>query len=205
MFSPVTSLVAGATVALLGGLLLTGVLMTQEPADAPSVGTQASASPIPLASLDPMRPAWVTSTLYYGSTGTRTVRQDVVGGRPVEIIDDADIRIESSDPRVSGTYSQVYANATYPVENADPILVYSGECRIENEGGSWDGTASGLYGFSTDLNMEMCVLVGTGAYEGLSAWFVFDSDGVPPEYATIAIFPDDLPPAPLVTFEELPQ
>jgi hypothetical protein len=56
---------------------------------------------------------------------------------------------------------------------------------------------------STTPVTDTGVLVGSGAYEGLTAYLVFDFDGTPPVTVTGAIFPDELPP--LVTFEELPQ
>ena len=60
--------------------------------------------------------------------------------------------------------------------------------------------------FDTNSNTTITdtgVLVGSGAYEALNAYLLFDYDGTPPVTVTSAIFPGDLPP--MVTFEELPE
>ena len=201
MFAAITSLAAVATLAVAGGLLFTA----QEPGDTPSVGAPASASPSPSASPDPMGAAWVTGTLG-GGTGSQvgspevTVEEGVTRSYPYHWQDFAQMRV--SDPRLGGMLSVIYNQDTYDGAEGDlsTFTVASGTYRIENEGGSWEGPNIALNRGSsgTDTVSDTGVLVGSGAYEGLTAFLVFDFSQGP---ATVvgAIFPGEMPP--MATFE----
>jgi hypothetical protein len=149
---------------------------------------------------DPMRAAWVTGTCPY--SGTRV-------GSPTVTVEDGvtktygehwkDFRpCDMSDPRLIGTGTNIYNTHTYPVEGDDPIVVQSTTYRIENEAGSWEYTgAPGLArGPGTlDTVTDTGVFVGSGAYEGLTAYLVFDYSRNPVTVVG-AIFPGELPPIP---------
>jgi hypothetical protein len=196
--SPTVRMTAVAAVTMLAAILGAGALVA---------GAQPSPSPAPPELPTAMRPAWVTGVARYPS-GQRIQQTRVVDGVESDFEVWTDIPIEMSDPRLSGTLSQVTATAEHPVADDVPIVVFTGEYRIENEGGSWEGAQvaveRGL--FRTGGNTTVAdtgVLVGSGAYEGLSAFLVLDYDGSPPVTVTAAIFPGRLPP--MITFEDLPQ
>jgi hypothetical protein len=199
MFASITSLAAAVTLAVAGGLLFTA----PEPGDTPSVGAPASASPS--ASPDPMGAAWVTGTLGSGTGGQVgspevTVEEGVTRSYPYHWQDFAQMRM--SDPRLSGRLSVIYNQDTHSGAEGDlsTFTVLSGTYRIENEAGSWEGPNIVLNRGSsgTDTVSDTGVLVGSGAYEGLTAFLVFDfSQG--PTTVVGAIFPGEMPP--MATFE----
>jgi hypothetical protein len=163
---------------------------------------QASSAPTPSTSVDPMRPAWVTGTIGPG-TGERTQETRIVDGVESWFVRHIGLPIEMDDPRLTGIYSQVFTNVVHPVSGEAEIWVSRGETRIENEGGSWEGTAVGMERSAPHATIgQTDVLVGSGAYEGLTAYLVSDW-GTWPARVTGAIFPGDMPP--VVTFEELPE
>jgi len=79
--------------------------------------------------------------------------------------------VESSDPRISGTWTEVYDLRGWeaPDDSGLPLspTVSSGAVRIDNEDGAWVGTWDGFG--STVSNQEWIQLQGEGAYEGLTA------------------------------------
>jgi hypothetical protein len=183
--SPTARVAALAAVTMLLAIVGAGALVA---------GAQ-SPSPAPPEVPTAMQPAWVTGTLS--------------GGEPIGVqsgfFHTTDTLIEMSDPRLSGTLSQVFTVVKHPVAGDDTIRVFTGEYRIENEGGSWEGTNLGMERGAGpwDTVTDTGVLVGSGAYEGLTAYLMFDWSILSPPYeVTGAIFPGDLPPQ--VTFEELP-
>ena len=73
-----------------------------------------------------------------------------------------------SDPRLAGTY--YYCEAAAPLVAALPgIQVASGTRRIENDEGAWQGSMVYAYLSDGTGTTGSTVLVGEGAYEGLSA------------------------------------
>jgi hypothetical protein len=203
MFAAVTSIAAVATLAVAGGLLFT----TQESADPTAVGAQASPSPSPSASPDPMGAAWVTGTL----TGACTSPVGGRAGSPEVTVEEGVTRSSSyyptmsitmSDPRVSGCFGVIYNQDTYDGAAGDlPMFtVGSGTYRLVNEAGSWEGPNIFLNEGSsgTATVSDTGVLVGSDAYEGLTAFLVFDFKANPVAVVG-AIFPGDLPP--MATFE----
>jgi hypothetical protein len=187
-----TSLLAGA---------IFGVIPASAGTDPPA---EASGSPVPLASADPMASGWVTGVAHHPS-GRLASETRTVDGVEYEFIVFTDIPIEMSDPRLTGTLSQVFYQVEHPVASDASIVVFRGEYRLENEAGTWEGAQMGMersaFGSATPVT-DTGVLVGSGGYEGLTAYLVFDFDGTPPVTVTGAIFPGDLPP--MTTFEELP-
>ena len=73
-----------------------------------------------------------------------------------------------SDPRLEGTY--YYSEAADPIVAALPgIMVAAGTLRIENDEGAWQGSMVYAYLSDGTGTTGSTVLVGEGAYEGLSA------------------------------------
>jgi len=197
MFAAVTSLAAVTTLAVAGGLLFT----TQESADPAAVGAPASASPSPSASPDPMGAAWVTGTAR-GGTLVGSPEVTAMEGLTRSRYHWTDQTITMSDPRLSGTFEVTYNQDVYDDAAGDlsQFLVGAGTYRIENEAGAWEGPNiflnEGASGTATVSDTG--ILVGSGAYEGLSAFLVFEFS---PSTASVvgAIFPGELPP--VATFE----
>jgi hypothetical protein len=204
MFAAMTSVVAVATLAVGGGLLLT----IQESADPSAVGAAASASPSPSISPDLMGAAWVTGDL----SGVCTTAVGGLAGSPEVTVEEGVTRtypsyyptmsITMSDPRVSGCFGVIYNQDTHSgaVGDLSEFTVGSGTYRLVNEAGSWEGPNiflnEGASGTATVSDTG--VLVGSGAYEGLSAFLVFDFTQNPVSVVG-AIFPGEMPP--VATFE----
>jgi hypothetical protein len=111
------------------------------------------------------------------------------------------MQIDMSDPRLSGTISSIYDQDVYTGAAGDvsEFSVGAGTYRIENEAGSWEGPNIFLFeGSRGPITSDTGLLVGSGAYEGLSAFLVFDTSQ-DPAIVLGAIFPGE--PPPVVTFE----
>ena len=132
--SPTGRVAALAAVTMLVAILGAGALVA---------GAQPSPSPVPHEVPTELRPAWVTGTVEPGG-GEPTVGSQVVDGIETESVHQIDIPIQMDDPRLTGTLSQVFTLLRHPVSGDDHIRVFTGEYRIENEGGGWEGTAAGI-------------------------------------------------------------
>jgi hypothetical protein len=151
---------------------------------------------------DPLRAAWVTGTV---SGGTQvgspevTIEEGVTRSYPFHW---RDMRMVMSDERLSGTLHTIYNQDVHGGASGDlsQFLVGAGAYRIENEGGSWEGPSIFLNEGSsgTATVSDTGLLVGDGAYEGLSAFLVFDMSQRPGAVVG-AIFPGEVPP--VATFE----
>jgi hypothetical protein len=136
---------------------------------------------------DPMAPAEVTGSIeleHMRSHGKISMMEDVV----IRTGWDISNRWEASDPRLSGTSDELSTWHRYP-----GFDVISTSLAVENEGGRWVGTSTGMgdIGSFTDA----AVLHGEGAYEGLTAFLIIE--WVPPSGSFIgAIFPGGMPPFP---------
>jgi S-formylglutathione hydrolase FrmB len=156
---------------------------------------------------DPLGDAWVTGTVS-GGTGGQVESSEVTGqeGLTPSRFHWQDMRIVMSDPRLSGVISAIYDQDVHTGVAGDlsTFTVGSGTYRIENEAGSWEGPNLFLNGGSsgTATVSDTGIIVGSGAYEGLSAFLVFDFTQVPASVVG-AIFPGEVPPQ--VTFEESPE
>ena len=81
---------------------------------------------------------------------------------------------ESTDPRASGTGTQVVVEAPVDVADGDGGLVQRMAVQFVNDGGSWVGDSRGFLTFTSDgppTVQFLGELVGEGAYEGLSLLF----------------------------------
>ena len=107
--------------------------------------------------------------------------------------------LEMSDPRLNGLISVIYNQDTHDVAGDADITVISGTYRIDSEGGSWEGTNIALNrGSGSATVSDIGVLVGSGAYQGLTAFLLFDFKEIPVAVVG-AIFPGEMPP--IATFE----
>lgn len=98
----------------------------------------------------------------------------------------------TSDPRVSGTGT---IGGNYDRWGPGPEATQWGTYRLENEGGSWEGTWAGIaYGGLPPIEDASVWLVGAGGYAGLSYYFHFHgSNGT---YAIDGLVFPGSPPAP---------
>ena len=99
--------------------------------------------------------------------------------------------IEMSDPRLSGALTLDYTKQRFDTRNTD--LAW-GSARIENDAGAWEGMmrqTSDRDALGAEVGYYE--LVGSGAYEGLSA-IVFETETPTDREWTGIIFPGDLPP-----------
>jgi hypothetical protein len=150
------------------------------------------------------QPAWVTGTVSGGTlAGTPEVKveEGVTRSYPYHW---RDMRLTTSDSRLSGTLHTIYNQDVYSGAAGDvsQFLVGAGAYRIENEAGSWEGPSIflNLGSSGTATVSDNSVVVGSGAYEGLSAFLVFEFSSNPGTVVG-AIFPGEMPP--VATFEEL--
>lgn len=101
--------------------------------------------------------------------------------------------VEMSDPRLSGTITLDYIKQRFDTRGTD--LAW-GAARIENDAGDWEGTMTQTSDRDTGgREVGYYELVGSGAYDGLSA-IVFETGNETPInwlWSGI-IFPGDLPP-----------
>lgn len=109
--------------------------------------------------------------------------------------------VEASDPRISGDWVEVVNRATYP-DRTGPggsFSVGTASVRIENADGAWAGPATGIY--KGNSGREWNVLEGEGAYEGLTAVYLFIWPGATVEGVILpAAFP--AAPDPVAAFSE---
>jgi hypothetical protein len=148
--SPIGRMTTFAAITILVTLIGAGVVV---------VGAQ-SPSPVPQSiapePLDPLGASYWTGIFTY-SPDTSTV--------------------EASDLRISGDWVQVDNAASYP-DRAGPggsFSVKTSSVRIQNADGAWAGTFAGFY--KGDSGHEWNVLEGEGAYEGLTAVFLWTWPG----------------------------
>ena len=81
-----------------------------------------------------------------------------------------------------------------------PSWSSQGPTCIQNDEGRWEGTNIALNrGSGIATVTDTGVLAGTGAYEGLTAYLVFDFRQVPVAVVGASTFPGELPPR--ATFE----
>lgn len=105
----------------------------------------------------------------------------------------------ANDPRVSGNVSGSFDSDAWGEDWSLGVIVEWGTIRLENSGGAWEGTWSGVYTAETG-DMITNWYTGTGAYAGLSYYqFVHAPPGTVAsgiQYDGV-IFPGGLPPRPL--------
>jgi hypothetical protein len=168
-----------------------------------AIATSAAAqSPDPTPADSATGPAWVTGTISGGTGGqVSSGAADADGVTRYRFLWE-DMRIAMSDPRLSGLITSISDQDVHTGAAGDvpTFSVGAGTYRIENETGSWEGPNIFLWEGSvpTDVTSDTGLFVGSGAYEGLSAFLAFDFSQTPASVVEV-IVPGDLPP--VVTFE----
>ena len=208
MFSPAKAITAGALVLAIGGALLIAQPFDQGGSSAPGAAVDE----------DAMRPALVTGTITYDEdSGEFTCLSGPWGSCVDSPSADGVTRfrtlgqtatVEMSDPRLSGDatvdeYGDVFDSETRTkVELGEGYGFEWGTMRIVNEAGAWEGSwiaSSTIAETETEDAVSPILLVGSGAYDGLSA-ILYEvnadwGDGPNgPDSLDGTIFPGDPPP-----------
>ena len=155
---------------------------------APAASTSAPASSVapqaaPLPELGNMLPFVMTQSIVeQGEHETTETVGDVVQMRNATWT----YRMESSDPRLTGTMDVVI---NVDQRQADKSGALWGTAVLSNQGGSWDGSWTGGIAAGGDVHHVHQVARGTGDYEGLvadfSGWFVEAGEGFTPDIQVI--------------------
>ena len=112
---------------------------------------------------DSMVPSTFTAKGEFVGRGTAGDPQFVDGAMHVR--GDFTLDVDSTDPRVTGTYTYVWNEAVYPGATLSAATVHTGTVIIENEGGSWAGTFTGFRD-EADADTYLAQLAGQDGYEG---------------------------------------
>jgi hypothetical protein len=155
---------------------------------APAASTSAPASSVapqaaPLPELGNMLPFVMTQSIVeQGEQETTETVGDVVQMRNATWT----YRMESSDPRLTGTMDVVI---NVDQRQADKSGALWGTAVLSNQGGSWDGSWTGGIAAGGNVHHVHQVARGTGDYEGLvadfSGWFVEAGEGFTPDIQVI--------------------
>jgi hypothetical protein len=148
------------------------------------------------ATTEPNTPAIVTGTMLGGGEvvqeGTNTdvdgVNQQrgfITGGR----------QFEADDPRLTGTITFASSGDFRTVGDTGAILISNNQ-RIENDKGTWSGSCDLLVVMDGLPDPFACLFSGDGAYDGLSAYLVFENPEQPPFPFQGLIFEGEVPPVP---------
>jgi len=122
--------------------------------------------------------AWTTDT-----EGTQHVRDDYHADR---------CTLTTDDPRVSGSRSSTWNIDLWGRLGISHELVQWGTQRLENDGGAWEGRATGVAYSSSPGDIIAHWYRGTGGYAGLSYFELWT--GFEPWRIQGQIFPGDPPP-----------
>jgi hypothetical protein len=195
MFSPVKAITAGALVFALGGVLLIAQPFDQQGRSVPGAATDGVGQGAAAVSgqIDSMVRGDEPDFIYGGDPndgGFEYYRNEEYLGRA-----------EMSDERLSGEVHLTLNDDRWgEYEEPETVAVHWGTVSIENDAGTWLGTHTFVEGHAEGLVAHHMELVGSGAYEGLSAILYASEDGehVPGrEVASLvygAVFPGNLPP-----------
>lgn len=194
-------LVGLACVAFLGGCTA-GASPTPKPASPTADSTLPKAIVTP-STATPSPTQQATGPITYGPvtvvTGTATCPAADLGSSTtdsdgVQHFRDVDFRctMRTDDPRVSGAHTSGAWNIDWwgAADLSDGALVQWGTPRLENAGGAWEGTGSGVYS-SGRGDIIAFWYTGTGGYTGLSYFELWT--GKEPWTIQGQIFPGDAP------------
>jgi hypothetical protein len=173
MFSPVKAFTAGALVLALGGVMLIAQPFGQQGGAAPGAATSDAGL---------TRPVEFTGHIVCGPE-VRTGMTDIP-------LSDSDTSVAHSrgwawqpsatmsEPRLEGTYSYAYDDDQYRTEGLMSVpSVGWGTWRIENDEGAWQGSHPNIGFADGTYSKATTVLIGEGAYEGLTAIWEGQHDG----------------------------
>lgn len=148
------------------------------------------------ATTEPNTPVIVTGTMLGDGEvvqeGVDTVVDGVSQGRGLLI---EGRQFETDDPRLTGTIS-IAGNADFRTVGSTPAVLISNSQRIENDEGSWSSQCDNLVILDGRPDPLACLFSGEGAYDGLSAYLVFENPEQPPFPFQGLIFEGELPPTP---------
>ncbi len=108
---------------------------------------------------------------------TETVVDDVLEVRGFYLTGDA---LEMDDPRMTGSISVTFNADVHKVGDFEEIVLEAIELRIDNDDGSWQGLGTALTHAGPEIpdgetiNLQTLPMTGAGAYEGLSAYTLWD-------------------------------
>jgi hypothetical protein len=187
-------LVVGSPTARVAAVAISTLLVAILSAGAFVVGAQSPSPAPPEMDTSDLQPAWVTGT-FGGGIAAATPKFTPLDGLTRALYHWKDMRITTTDPRLSGTLDVTYNQDVYGDAAGDlsTFNVGVGTYRIQNDAGSWEGPNIFLNEGSSGTRTvsDTGVLVGRGAYEGLSAFLVFDFRT---GKVVAAIFPGEMPP-----------
>ena len=104
-------------------------------------------------------------------------------------------QFEADDPRLTGSVSQA-VNSDFRLIGDTAAFLISPSMRIENDEGAWSGQCDLLIIADGGPDPFACLFSGEGAYDGLSAYLVFENPEQPPNPFKGLIFEGGLPPMP---------
>ena len=111
------------------------------------------------------------------------------------------ITVEFDDPRLSGTMTGILNENVHRVGDFENIVLQAGQVRIDNEAGSWFGQGTSVIHAGAGMDDEEItdfdtwVLTGSGAYEGLTAYTLWDFTEDPTAVEGV-IVAGEMPPFP---------
>jgi len=85
--------------------------------------------------------------------------------------------ITATDDRLSGTHYNSFNSDTYTLPGGGTQMAWAEAHRIENDEGTWQGSSVGFSDTGDDSETGPAVLIGEGAYEGLTAIIVTSIEG----------------------------
>jgi hypothetical protein len=154
------------------------------------------------ATTEPNTPAIVSGSMLGVGEPTQepvdTVVDGVTQGRGSVIEGE---RIEADDPRLTGSATTSVNGDVRSVGDSVAFLL-SISMRIENDEGSWSGLCDSLLIADGRPDPFACLFSGEGAYDGLSAYLVFENPEQPPFPFQGLIFEGNLPPMPEIPSAE---
>ncbi len=150
---------------------------------------------------DPDGVAFFTGTIGDSTLAEPPTEEFTDGGVVVRGLVWVDTPVEATDPRFDGTLSREMNIDVHFLSDIEDITVQSTAYLLENEAGSWAGTATSLTHGGRDIEREdatdvdTVILTGSGDYEGLSAYVLTDWTEEPTAFEA-AIFAGEMPPFP---------
>jgi hypothetical protein len=173
MFSPAQALTVGALVFALGGALLVAQPFDQQGGAAPG----AAAPDVELT-----RPVEFTGSIVCGPDARTGMADIPLSGGDTSVTHSRGWAWQPSatmsEPRLEGTYYYAYDSDEYRTEGLTSIpSVGSGTWRIENDEGAWQGSHPNIGFADGTYSKATTILIGEGAYEGLTAIWEGQHDG----------------------------
>lgn len=171
MLSPAKAITAGALVFAIGG----GMLIARPFQQQSSVPGAATDDPT-------MAPSFFSGSIGPGRWSIFGEESSEVRADGVVVADGpayGDIEFNTNDPRITGTATIISTETDYrqgatTLATGDVGAVRTTLIRIVNDEGSWDGQYTDLQIDDLDFQIMAGWLTGMDAYEGLSAYFVWD-------------------------------